>query len=38
MADLALGQNYPLPIVSHDTARALTLRRHALEKKKTLGI
>ena len=38
MADLALGQNYPLPIVSHDTARALTLRRHALAKKKTLGI
>lgn len=30
MADLALGQNYPLPIVSHDTARALTLQRYAL--------
>ncbi len=30
MADVALGQNYPLPIVSHDTARALTLQRYAL--------
>lgn len=30
MADVALGQNCPLPNVSHDIARALTLQRYAL--------
>jgi deoxyribodipyrimidine photo-lyase len=33
MAGLTLGQNYPAPIVAHDAARALTLRRYAVVKK-----
>jgi deoxyribodipyrimidine photo-lyase len=28
-----LGKNYPLPIVQHDEARALTLQRYAVVKK-----
>lgn len=33
MAGVKLGDNYPLPIVSHDEARALTLQRYAVIKK-----
>ena len=32
-AGVVLGQNYPLPIVAHDSARALTLTRYAVLKK-----
>ena len=32
-AGVKLGQNYPGPIVQHDEARALTLRRYAVVKK-----
>ena len=32
-AGVVLGQNYPLPIVQHDEARALTLQRYAVVKK-----
>ena len=32
-AGVALGQNYPLPIVAHDGARARTLLRYAVVKK-----
>jgi len=31
-AGVALGQNYPMPIVQHDEARALTLQRYAVVK------
>jgi deoxyribodipyrimidine photo-lyase len=30
---VALGQNYPLPIVDHAEARARTLQRYAVVKK-----
>jgi deoxyribodipyrimidine photo-lyase len=33
MAGVALGKNYPVPIVAHDVARALTLQRYAVVKK-----
>ena len=33
MAGVALGKNYPAPIVAHDEARALTLQRYAVVKK-----
>lgn len=33
MAGVALGKNYPLPIVSHEEARLLTLSRYAVVKK-----
>ena len=32
-ANVHLGDNYPLPVVQHDEARALTLRRYAVVKK-----
>jgi deoxyribodipyrimidine photo-lyase len=32
-ADVRLGDNYPLPVVKHDEARALTLARYAVVKK-----
>ena len=32
-AGVALGKNYPLPVVAHDVARALTLQRYAVVKK-----
>jgi deoxyribodipyrimidine photo-lyase len=32
-AGVALGKDYPLPIVRHDEARALTLQRYAVVKK-----
>jgi deoxyribodipyrimidine photo-lyase len=32
-ADVALGCNYPLPVVQHAEARALTLQRYAIVKK-----
>jgi deoxyribodipyrimidine photo-lyase len=32
-ADVRLGDNYPLPVVQHDAARALTLKRYAVVKK-----
>ena len=32
-AQVELGKNYPLPIVAHDLARALTLKRYAVVKK-----
>ena len=32
-ADVRLGDNYPLPVVKHDEARALTLTRYAVVKK-----
>ena len=32
-AGVALGENYPLPIVQHDKARATTLQRYAVVKK-----
>jgi deoxyribodipyrimidine photo-lyase len=32
-AGVELGKNYPLPIVQHDEARALTLQRYAVVKK-----
>jgi deoxyribodipyrimidine photo-lyase len=32
-ADVALGKNYPLPIVEHDQARQLTLKRYEVVKK-----
>ncbi|MDO9402795.1 MAG: deoxyribodipyrimidine photo-lyase [Polaromonas sp.] len=32
-AGVALGQDYPLPVVAHDEARALTLERYAVVKK-----
>jgi deoxyribodipyrimidine photo-lyase len=32
-AGVVLGENYPLPIVQHDEARALTLQRYAVVKK-----
>jgi len=32
-ADVRLGENYPLPIVDHDTARAQTLARYAVVRK-----
>jgi deoxyribodipyrimidine photo-lyase len=32
-AGVELGKNYPMPIVQHDVARALTLRRYAAVKK-----
>jgi deoxyribodipyrimidine photo-lyase len=32
-AGVALGQNYPLPIVQHEQARALTVQRYAVIKK-----
>jgi len=34
MAGVTLGQNYPALIVAHDAARALTLQRYAIVKKK----
>nr|ALS89974.1 FAD binding domain of DNA photolyase [uncultured bacterium] len=33
-AGIELGKDYPLPIVDHDAARALTLERYAAVKKK----
>jgi deoxyribodipyrimidine photo-lyase len=33
LAGVTLGQKYPLPIVAHDVARALTLQRYAVVKK-----
>ena len=33
MADVTLGDNYPVPIVAHDEARARTLQRYAVVKK-----
>jgi deoxyribodipyrimidine photo-lyase len=33
VAGVTLGQNYPMPIVAHDVARALTLQRYAAIKK-----
>jgi deoxyribodipyrimidine photo-lyase len=33
MANVTLGQDYPLPIVAHDEARILTLQRYAILKK-----
>ena len=33
MAGVTLGENYPLPIVSHEEARLLTLSRYAVVKK-----
>ena len=33
MADITLGDNYPVPIVAHDEARARTLQRYAVVKK-----
>ena len=33
-ADVELGKNYPLPIVEHGEARALTLQRYAVVKKR----
>jgi deoxyribodipyrimidine photo-lyase len=33
MAGVTLGQNYPLPIVAHDVARARTLARYGVVKK-----
>lgn len=35
-AGVELGKNYPMPIVQHDAARALTLRRYAAVKKVTV--
>ncbi|MEP6588921.1 MAG: deoxyribodipyrimidine photo-lyase [Polaromonas sp.] len=32
-ADVALGSNYPMPVVQHAEARALTLQRYAIVKK-----
>jgi deoxyribodipyrimidine photo-lyase len=32
-AGIKLGQNYPLPLVAHDVARARTLQRYAVVKK-----
>ncbi|MES2956260.1 MAG: FAD-binding domain-containing protein, partial [Pseudomonadota bacterium] len=32
-AGIELGKNYPLPVVKHDEARALTLLRYAPVKK-----
>ena len=32
-ASVALGKNYPLPIIQHDSARAITLQRYAVVKK-----
>jgi deoxyribodipyrimidine photo-lyase len=32
-AGIKLGENYPLPIVQHDEARALTLKRYAVVKR-----
>ncbi len=32
-AGVELGQNYPMPVVQHDEARALTLQRYAIVKK-----
>ena len=32
-AEVALGSNYPIPVVAHAEARALTLQRYALVKK-----
>ena len=32
-AGVVLGKNYPMPMVSHDQARALTLQRYAVVKK-----
>lgn len=32
-AGVTLGRNYPMPIVQHDEARALTLQRYAVVKK-----
>jgi len=32
-ADVALGKNYPMPVVDHAQARALTLQRYAVVKK-----
>jgi deoxyribodipyrimidine photo-lyase len=32
-ADVVLGKNYPLPVVQHDEARALTLKRYAVVKR-----
>jgi deoxyribodipyrimidine photo-lyase len=32
-AGITLGGNYPLPVVQHDQARALTLRRYAVVKR-----
>jgi deoxyribodipyrimidine photo-lyase len=34
-AGIRLGENYPLPLVQHDEARKLTLRRYAVVKKAT---
>jgi deoxyribodipyrimidine photo-lyase len=33
MAGITLGRDYPLPVVAHDEARALTLQRYAVVKK-----
>jgi len=33
LAEVVLGQNYPLPVVQHSTARELTLQRYAVVKK-----
>ena len=38
MAGVTLGRNYPLHLVMHDTARALTLVRYAVTKKQTMPI
>ena len=37
-ADVELGKNYPLPIVEHSEARALTLQRYAVVKKTGLKL
>ena len=37
LAGVVLGENYPLPIVSHDAARALTLQRYAVVKQSSLS-
>ena len=33
MADLALGIDYPYPIIEHDVARKKTLERYSVVKK-----
>ena len=33
VAGVALGKNYPRPIIEHDSARAITLQRYAVVKK-----
>jgi deoxyribodipyrimidine photo-lyase len=36
-ADVALGTHYPAPIVAHDEARALTLARYSVVRKRSSG-